>query len=254
MVKIPKVIPPRSVVRLIRADRDTPAWKHKIGARYRIGYYFPRDGLGTIWLVDRNGSYCETTDRAYLLKYFQIERLSKETDYFGVNRRPLGPLRRKGLRQDLRTRVMREKRSVRLPVKWPGKILRRFKWPITGHLQKLKRVFSAMDLSRRKQPAFHYFVWPDKMRVSSFQGNLDRLVRFLDKGVTAKSRSLRGLVKKQEIADWQILAVRSLRKPDLVWMVTHRIYFVTSGKYDIWPEYAIQRVGADKYLVWKWKP
>lgn len=90
----PVPIPPRSIIELIKADRKTPGWKEQIGMQYRIGYYFPNDGLDVIWLVDGEGKYCETTDHEFLFKYFKIIRLSKETDFFGIKRRRLGPLKK----------------------------------------------------------------------------------------------------------------------------------------------------------------
>jgi hypothetical protein len=51
MQRIPKVIPPRSRVRLIRADGQTPSWKKDTGRQFRVGYYNPKDGLNCIWLV-----------------------------------------------------------------------------------------------------------------------------------------------------------------------------------------------------------
>jgi hypothetical protein len=51
MQRIPKVIPPRSRVRLIRADGQTPSWKKDTGRQFRVGYYKPKDGLNCIWLV-----------------------------------------------------------------------------------------------------------------------------------------------------------------------------------------------------------
>ena len=87
-------IPPRSVVELIKADRKTPGWKEHIGAQYRIGYYFPNDGLDVVWLVDAEGKYCEITDHEFLFKYFKIIHLSSETDFFGIRRRRLGPLKK----------------------------------------------------------------------------------------------------------------------------------------------------------------
>jgi len=92
---VPDIIPPRSIVKLTRADDDTPGWKDSIGKRYRIGYYSKQDGLDVIWLVDDNGEYCETTERDFLLKYYKIIRLSREKDLFGVNRKPLGPIKKK---------------------------------------------------------------------------------------------------------------------------------------------------------------
>ena len=81
---IPKVIPPRSRVRLARADRRTPCWKNDIGRRFRIGYYSRKDGLDCIWLVNEGGKYEQATDREFLLKYFEIERLSNEKSLYGV--------------------------------------------------------------------------------------------------------------------------------------------------------------------------
>jgi|SRR5260370_1920889 len=71
MRKIPKIIPPRSRVRLTRADDRTPNWKKDIGRHFRVGYYSPKDGLDCIWLVNEEGEYEQTTDRKFLLKYFR---------------------------------------------------------------------------------------------------------------------------------------------------------------------------------------
>ena len=92
---MPDVIPPRSLVRLAKADYKTPVWKDQIGKVFRIGYYSPRCGFDVIHLVDEQGVYKETTDRSFLLKYFEILRFSSESDYFGVNRPRMGPIRRK---------------------------------------------------------------------------------------------------------------------------------------------------------------
>jgi hypothetical protein len=59
---------------LIRADDQTPSWKEDIGRQFRVGYYSPNDGLDCIWLVNENGEYEQTTDRKFLLKYFDVER------------------------------------------------------------------------------------------------------------------------------------------------------------------------------------
>jgi hypothetical protein len=91
--RIPKVIPPRSRVRLIHADRTTPVWRKEVGRSFRVGYYSRQDGLDCIWLVNERGEYEQSTDRASLLRYFQIELLTEERDYFGVAKRKLGPLR-----------------------------------------------------------------------------------------------------------------------------------------------------------------
>lgn len=93
MKRIPTIIPPRSRVRLVRADRTTPLWQKQIGRGFRVGYYSRQDGLDCIWLVNENGEYEQTTDRAGLLRYFEIERLTEERDYYGVHKRRLGALR-----------------------------------------------------------------------------------------------------------------------------------------------------------------
>lgn len=90
----PIPIPPLSLVEIIKADRKTPAWKNQIGIQYRIGYYSPNDGLDVIWLVDDEGRYGETTDHEFLFKYFKIIRLSRETDFFGIRRRRMAPLKK----------------------------------------------------------------------------------------------------------------------------------------------------------------
>ena len=89
LTKIPSIIPPRTVVRLARFDRTTPQWELDRGRRFRIGYYRPKDGIDCIWLVNDMGEYEQTTDRETLLRFFEIERLSKESDYFGAKQRPL---------------------------------------------------------------------------------------------------------------------------------------------------------------------
>src|SRR6266480_1025378 len=90
---IPKIIPPRSRVRLIRADRHTPSWKKAIGRQFRIGYYSRKDGLDCIWLVNENGAYEQTTDRAFLVKYFDVEHLSQEKNFYGRGKRRLRKIR-----------------------------------------------------------------------------------------------------------------------------------------------------------------
>jgi hypothetical protein len=68
---MPKVIPPRSRVRLVKRDRCTPTWRKDVGRRFRVGSYSRNDGLDCIWLVDEDGEYEQTTDRESLLKYFE---------------------------------------------------------------------------------------------------------------------------------------------------------------------------------------
>jgi hypothetical protein len=95
MRTIPIVVPPRSRVRLVKADRHTPNWRKAIGRRFRVGYYSRQDGLDCIWLVNEDGKYEQTTDRDFLLKYFEIERLSEEKNFYGVGKRRLAKLRPK---------------------------------------------------------------------------------------------------------------------------------------------------------------
>jgi predicted Zn-dependent protease len=93
MRKIPKIIPPRSRVRLLWADDQPPSWKEDIGRQFRVGYYSRKDGLSCIWLVNENGEYEQTTDRKSLLKYFEIETLSQEKQLFGRARPRLRKVR-----------------------------------------------------------------------------------------------------------------------------------------------------------------
>ena len=95
MRTIPKVIPPRSRVRLVKADRHAPTWRKDVGRRFRVGYYSRKDGLDCIWLVNEDAEYEQTTDREFLLKYFEIERLSDERNFYGVGKRRLAKLRLK---------------------------------------------------------------------------------------------------------------------------------------------------------------
>jgi hypothetical protein len=88
----PAIIPPRSVVRLVRADKRTPMWQHRIGERFRIGYYSEKGGVDCIWLVDAYGDYIEAADRKSIVQYFVLERLSKESDIFGKKKRRLPAL------------------------------------------------------------------------------------------------------------------------------------------------------------------
>lgn len=89
---LPKVIPPRSVVTLVRAGVGTPAWKGKEGQQFRIGYYNRSDGLDCIWLVNERGEYEQTTDHESLLRHFVIDKLSAVTDLYGERSARLGRL------------------------------------------------------------------------------------------------------------------------------------------------------------------
>jgi len=93
MKRTANILPPRSVVKLVRADKDTRKWKANIGRRFRIGYYSRQDGLDCIWLVNDAGEYEQTTDQESIQKYFKIIKRSSEKDLFGTNRRRLPRLR-----------------------------------------------------------------------------------------------------------------------------------------------------------------
>jgi len=93
MKQAQNIIPPRSVVELVRADKAAKGWRANVGRRFRIGYYRPNDGLDCVWLVNDEGEYEQTTDQEFLQKYFKIVKLSKEKDLFGRNRRRLPRLR-----------------------------------------------------------------------------------------------------------------------------------------------------------------
>ena len=92
-----QIIPPLSVVRLVRAGRHTPQWKNQIGREFRIGYYSRKDGTNCVWLVNDAGEYEQTVDQSALLQHFEIVERSKERAIFGLNRPPIsasGPANR----------------------------------------------------------------------------------------------------------------------------------------------------------------
>ena len=41
--------------------------------------------------MNEKGEYEQTTDRDSLLRYFAVEKLTDERDYYGVHKRKLGP-------------------------------------------------------------------------------------------------------------------------------------------------------------------
>jgi len=81
-----KVIPPRSVVRLLSP------WGNDQGRVFRIGYYGRQDGLNCVWLVNESGSYEQTTDQKSIEEDFEVLKLSDETDLYGADREAFGPL------------------------------------------------------------------------------------------------------------------------------------------------------------------
>jgi len=94
--RLPVVIPPRSVFRLVRGDERTPEWKAQVGRVFRVGYYGRQDGLDCVWLVNDQAEYEQTSDREFLLRYFEPVMISRETDLFGDSRpklKSIGPSR-----------------------------------------------------------------------------------------------------------------------------------------------------------------
>lgn len=89
---LPDIIPPRSVFRLARSDDRAPDWKVDIGRIFRIGYYSRQDGLDVIWLVNEEGKYEQTTDREFLVEYFEPIEISDESNFYGEGKPQFGPL------------------------------------------------------------------------------------------------------------------------------------------------------------------
>jgi len=85
------IIPPLSVVQLIRVTEEEPAWSGHLGRIFRIGYYNPQDGLDCVWLVDDLGKYRETVDQEMIKTHFKVLESSNETDLFGVGKPVIGP-------------------------------------------------------------------------------------------------------------------------------------------------------------------
>ena len=80
-----KVIPPRSVVKLL-AD-----WGDDRGRIFRIGYYSRQDGLNCVWLVNEAGTYEQTADQESIERDFEVLGLGNDTDLYGVEREAIGP-------------------------------------------------------------------------------------------------------------------------------------------------------------------
>jgi hypothetical protein len=81
-----KVIPPRSVVRLLSP------WGNNQGRVFRIGYYSRQDGLNCVWLVNESGDYEQTTDQKSIDEDIEVLKLSEETDLYGVDCETLRPI------------------------------------------------------------------------------------------------------------------------------------------------------------------
>jgi len=86
------ILPPRSVIRLVKREDDWDDDDLQPGQAFRIGYYSPQDGPDCVWLVDSHGSYFHTWDQTSLLRNFEVVERSDETDIFGNNRPRIEPL------------------------------------------------------------------------------------------------------------------------------------------------------------------
>ena len=95
-IKKASVIRPLSVVRLVKANVDTPLWKNQVGREFRVGYYNKKDGTDCVWLVNDKGEYEQTVEQDCLLQFFEIVQKSNERSFFGTNRPPLPALRSNG--------------------------------------------------------------------------------------------------------------------------------------------------------------
>jgi len=90
----PKILPPGTVLELIKLWPNARKQGHEKGEIWRIGYYSKQDGLDIIWLVDANGEYNWTVDREFVEEKFKLIDVSKERSLYGNNRPPLGKLDR----------------------------------------------------------------------------------------------------------------------------------------------------------------
>ena len=88
---LPHVIPPLSLVRVVKVTSEQPAWIGYEGRVFRIGYYSRQDGLDCVWLVDDYGQYSETVDQEMISTHFEILQRGDESDLYGVNRPVIGP-------------------------------------------------------------------------------------------------------------------------------------------------------------------
>jgi hypothetical protein len=88
---LPQVIPPLSLVKVVKATSEEPDWIGYEGREFRIGYYSRQDGLDCVWLVDDDGQYSETVDQEMIKTHFEILQRSDESDLYGVVRPVIGP-------------------------------------------------------------------------------------------------------------------------------------------------------------------
>lgn len=74
------VIPPLSLVRVVKVTSNEPDWTGYEGRVFRIGYYRRNDGLDCVWLVDDDGQYLEAIDQAMIRTHFEMLQRSDESD------------------------------------------------------------------------------------------------------------------------------------------------------------------------------
>jgi len=83
------IVPPGSLLRLIKKPAGAVEWKKKIGRICRVGYYNKKDGLGIIWIVNQFGEYVEMIEQKDAGVYFEVVEFANERDFYGDNRPPL---------------------------------------------------------------------------------------------------------------------------------------------------------------------
>jgi hypothetical protein len=88
---LPDVIPPLSLVKVVKVTSQEPAWAGYEGRVFRIGYYRPQDGLDCVWLVEDDGDYSETVDQEMIRTHFEVLHRNDESDLFGLDRPVIGP-------------------------------------------------------------------------------------------------------------------------------------------------------------------
>ena len=87
-----KTLRPNTVLRLNRLWPHARKQGHEIGELRRVGYYSPRHGLDSVWLVDSKGNYNWWADHAWIEKHFEVVKHSNEKAFYGRNRPILGPI------------------------------------------------------------------------------------------------------------------------------------------------------------------
>jgi hypothetical protein len=87
------ILKPRTVLRINRLWPQARKKGYELGQLYRVGYYSPRHGVDSVWLVDSKGRYNWWADHAWIGKHFEVVEHSKERSFYVKNRERLGPFR-----------------------------------------------------------------------------------------------------------------------------------------------------------------